>query len=59
MQTGILLKRLQSFDFLCGLDQETLATLAESAVWKVFAPGAVVFWEGPLKQTCITCSTVR
>jgi CRP/FNR family transcriptional regulator len=46
MQTDILLKRLQSFDFLRGLDQETLATLAESAVWKVFAPGAVVFWEG-------------
>jgi CRP/FNR family transcriptional regulator len=46
MQTDILLKRLQTFDFLRGLDRETLAALAKSAVWKVFPPDAVVFWEG-------------
>ena len=46
MQTDILLKRLQAFEFLRGLDHETLATLAKSAVWKVFAPDAIVFWEG-------------
>ena len=34
MQTDILLKRLQTFEFLRGLDSETLATLAKSAVWK-------------------------
>ena len=41
-----LLKRLQTFEFLHGLDHETIAALAKSAVWKVFAPDAVVFWEG-------------
>lgn len=41
-----LLKRLQKFDFLRGLDHETLVSLSKSAVWKVFAPDAVVFWEG-------------
>ena len=46
MQTDILLKRLQTFEFLRGLDHATLAVLAKSAVWKVFAPDAVVFWEG-------------
>ncbi len=46
MENEILLKRLQSFEFLFGLDQQTLVTLAESAVWKVFAPDRVVFWEG-------------
>lgn len=45
-QTDLLLKRLQSFDFLRGLDNPTLARLADSAAWKVFAPNAVVFWEG-------------
>ncbi len=46
MQTDILLKRLQTFEFLGGLDQETLTSLAQSAVWEVFARDAVVFWEG-------------
>jgi CRP/FNR family transcriptional regulator len=46
MQNDILLKRLQNFEILRGLDQEALSALAESAVWKVFAPDAVVFWEG-------------
>jgi len=45
MQTEILLKRLQTFEFLRGLGRETLAALAKSATWKVFAPDAVVFWE--------------
>jgi len=49
MQTDILLKRLQTFDFLRGLDHETLVALAESSVWKVFAPDAVVFWEGDME----------
>lgn len=42
----ILLKRLKTFDFLRGLDTATLSRLADSAVWKVFPPNAVVFWEG-------------
>ena len=46
MKNDILLKRLQDFEFLRGLDHETIAALAKSAVWKVFAPHAVVFWEG-------------
>jgi CRP/FNR family transcriptional regulator len=46
MQTDILLKRLQTFEFLRGLDHETLASLAMSALWKVFPADAVVFWEG-------------
>lgn len=46
MQTDILLKRLQTFEFLRGLDKETLSNLAGNSAWKVFAPDAVVFWEG-------------
>jgi CRP/FNR family transcriptional regulator, dissimilatory nitrate respiration regulator len=46
MHTDTLLKRLQTFEFLRGLDIETLSVLAKSATWKVFAPDAVVFWEG-------------
>jgi CRP-like cAMP-binding protein len=46
MQTDILLNRLQEFEFLRGLDRETLAALSKSAVWKVFSPNAVLFWEG-------------
>ncbi|MEW6401261.1 MAG: Crp/Fnr family transcriptional regulator [Chloroflexota bacterium] len=42
----ILLKRLQSFEFLRGLDNDTLIGLARSARWKIFAPNAIVFWEG-------------
>ena len=49
MQSDVLLKRLQTFDFLRGLDQESLAVLAQSAVWKVFPPDAVVFWEGDME----------
>ncbi len=50
MRTDILLKRLQSFDFLRGLDDATLARLAESAAWNVYAPNAVVFWEGDVES---------
>lgn len=46
MQTDILLKRLQTFEFLRGLDKETLFRLAQNSTWKVYAPDAVVFWEG-------------
>lgn len=49
MQTDILLKRLQTFDFLCGLPEGDLSALAESASWKVFLPDAVVFWEGDIE----------
>jgi len=45
MQTDILLRRLQDFEFLHGLDYETIYALAASALWKVFPPNAVVFWE--------------
>jgi len=49
MQPDILLKRLQTFEFLRGLDPETLASLARNAVWKVFPADAVVFWEGDME----------
>jgi CRP/FNR family transcriptional regulator len=50
MQTHILLKRLETFDFLRGLDEESLARLAAGALWKVFPPDAVVFWEGDVES---------
>jgi CRP/FNR family transcriptional regulator, dissimilatory nitrate respiration regulator len=49
VQTDILLKRLQTFDFLRGLDQEALTLLAKNATWKVFPADAVVFWEGDME----------
>jgi len=49
-QVKILLKRLRSFDFLHGLDEAALARLADSAIRKVFAPNAVVFWEGDVES---------
>ena len=45
-KVNVLLKRLQTFEFLQGLDPETLADLAQRSVWKVFPPNAVIFWEG-------------
>ena len=45
-QTEILLKRLQAFEFLRGLDKDALAKLAKHSTWKVFAPDKVIFWEG-------------
>lgn len=50
MQNDILLKRLQNFEILRGLDHKTLSALAENAVWKVYAPDAVVFWEGDIES---------
>ena len=49
-QAGLLLKRLQSFEFLRGLDDSSLQRLAQSASWKVFLPNAVVFWEGDVES---------
>jgi hypothetical protein len=43
VENDILLKRLQDFEFLRGLDHETIAALANSAVWKVFPINAVIF----------------
>lgn len=48
-QVDILLKRLQSFNFLRGLDNEALTRLANASLWKVFPPDAVVFWEGDVE----------
>ncbi len=46
----ILLKRLQSFDYLRGLDGETLRRLANASSWKVYTPEAVIFWEGDVES---------
>lgn len=50
MQTDILLKRLHDFDFLRGVDDESLMGLAKSATWKVYPPNAIVFWEGNVES---------
>jgi len=49
-QTHILLKRLQTFEFLQGLDETTLVRLANSAIWKVLSPDSVLFWEGDVES---------
>lgn len=49
MQTDILIKRLRSFEFLHGLDEEILMRLAASATWKVAPVDSVVFWEGDVE----------
>lgn len=49
MQTDLLLKRLKTFEFLRGLETETLVDLARSAIWKVYPPDAVIFWEGDIE----------
>ena len=49
MQADLLLKRLKTFDFLRGLKDDTLVELAQSAAWKIYAPGARVFWEGDIE----------
>lgn len=46
MQNDILLKRLQSIEFLRGLNDKALAQLARGATWKVYPAETVVFWEG-------------
>lgn len=50
MNTDILIKRLQSFEFLRGLQNETLAELAKSATWKIYPPDAVIFWEADIES---------
>lgn len=50
VSTDILLKRLQTFEFLRGLEQEVLQGLTANAVWKVYLPDAVVFWEGDIES---------
>lgn len=45
-----ILKRLRSFDFLHGLDKAALSRLAESAIWKIFAPNSIIFWEGDIES---------
>lgn len=53
MQTDILLKRLQSLEFLRGLEHQALVDLAGSALWKVHPPDAVVFWEGDIETNLL------
>ena len=48
---AVLLKRLHTFEFLRGLDDEALTQIAESAAWKVYPPDAVIFWEGDKEST--------
>lgn len=48
--TDALLKRLKTFDFLRRLDIAPLARLAENATWKVYAPNAIIFWEGDVES---------
>jgi CRP/FNR family transcriptional regulator, dissimilatory nitrate respiration regulator len=50
IQADLLLKRLQTFEFLRGLDRETLVELSHSAVWKIYPPDAVIFWEGDIES---------
>ena len=45
-----LLKRLRSFDFLRGLEEATLTRLADSAIWKVYSPNSIIFWEGNVES---------
>ena len=46
LQLDLLIKRLQSIQFLSSLEEETLRELARKAVWKIYPPDAVIFWEG-------------
>jgi CRP/FNR family transcriptional regulator len=48
-QTEILLKRLQTFEFLRGLDDDTISALAASAVWKIYPQDSIIFWEGDIE----------
>jgi CRP/FNR family transcriptional regulator len=50
MQTQLLTKRLKSSEFFSQLDDDVLAQLAEQAIWQVFAPNAVLFWEGDVES---------
>lgn len=46
VQVEVLFRRLQNFEFLRGLEDETLRELARGALWKVFPEDSVIFWEG-------------
>jgi CRP-like cAMP-binding protein len=50
IQTNLLMNRLRTFEFLRGLEEETLAELAKSASWKIYAADAVIFWEGDIEK---------
>lgn len=41
-----LLETLKSISFLQGLEISILEEVAQSALWRVYRPGAPVFWEG-------------
>ena len=49
MQKDLLIKRLSTFEFLRGLDEATLADLAQQASWKIYLADAVIFWEGDVE----------
>lgn len=49
VRTNLLLKRLETFEFLRGLEHVALDELAKSAAWRVYAPDAVIFWEGDVE----------
>ena len=42
----IPLDKLRTIAFLHGLDEAALTTLAQSAIWREYAPGAIIFLEG-------------
>ena len=49
MQKDLLIKRLSTFEFLRGLDEATLADLAQQASWKIYLADAVILWEGDVE----------
>jgi len=51
MTTNILLKRLKTIDFLHGLDSKALEQISRNAVWKIYPPDNVVFWEGDTESS--------
>lgn len=49
-QVKILQNCLEDVEFLRGLDAEALMELAEGALWKIYPPDTVVFWEGDIES---------
>ena len=45
MRPDFLIKRLMTFEFLKGLPEKNVHELAESAAWKIYEPGTIIFWE--------------
>ena len=45
-EIACLINNLRRLDILQGLDDDTLTELAHSAIWREYAPGAIVFLEG-------------